>query len=116
MTVLHILLTWSGPKKRSAFNKGREMNKPLFKPETASRCYIEARKPPRYEGLRRYRLSDEERAEFGITSVDELVTIINNHLIAAGKWPLSQGDFPSRKESFRKVADLARAYRGSEKP
>lgn len=64
---------------------------------------------PDYSRLRRYAEGGEELARLGLSSIEELVEIVNARRLARKSWPLTQSDFPSKKSSFRKlVAEFER--------
>lgn len=64
---------------------------------------------PDYGRLRRYADGGEELARLGLSSIDELVEIINARRLARKSWPLTQSDFPGKKSSFLKlVAEFER--------
>jgi len=67
--------------------------------------------PPDYDRCGRYTMTEDEKAEFRVNNIDDLVAIANAYLIAAGRWPLTQADFPGNKSGFIKVAKMIRAFR-----
>jgi hypothetical protein len=64
------------------------------------------KEPPSYQGLKRYPATKDELAPLGFSTLDDFVAKANELLLAAGRWPLSQGDFPGNRAQFRKIARI----------
>jgi len=106
------------PKKKVVVDKVSTPEKPIPpKSQPAPHSKKPDRKtPPSYERCTRYQMTTEEKAEFRVNGIDDLVAIANAYLIAAGRWPLTQADFPGNKSGFVKVAKMVRAFRTKEAP
>lgn len=66
----------------------------------ASRARTE---PPDYSGLKPYRASGESLAKAGFASVMDVVIAVNAKAIAAGQYPVTQGDFPVDRITFERL-------------
>jgi hypothetical protein len=65
--------------------------------------------PPSYKGLRKYAPGSAVLAALGVGSVDDMVDQINQSPLAAGRFPISQGDYPGSKATFEKPGKEFRA-------
>jgi hypothetical protein len=60
---------------------------------------------PSYAGLKAYDPGREALLAFGVSTVQQLVARFNADFVAAGQFPVTQGDFPATRRKFERLVD-----------